>query len=238
MMTYRYRMVLLLLVLTGATRCSVAQDDTIQYYYEPRPLVPGSSVFQIGGSATLLPEPVVENEYPVPAIDVQYRLGLADEWSLVTSGSTNVFSTLLHGGPQWNRAWGRFSVGLTQHVGGFVGFISSDGQFDNAWACAGVAITLVRLGYRLNDYAVSATGAASYIIHSESNVADVNAQGPSGTWNDLYVTLAVEQPFLKDSYVALGFSLTYSRTPYQTWLLFNTYDQFLFVPEFFFSVQL
>ena len=213
--------------------------DTVQYYYEPRPLVPGTSVFQLGGSATLLPEPVVEDEYPIPAIDVQYRLGLGSQWSLVTSGSTNFFSNLIHGGPQWNESWGPFSLGIAGHIGGFVGFISAEGQFDDAWAWAGVTIALLRLGWRIDDdYAVSATGAASYIIHSESNVADVNARGPSGTWNDLYLTMAVEQPFLKETYVALGFSLTYSRTPYQTWLLFSTYDQRLFVPEFFFSVQL
>jgi len=238
MTLHRITIALHLAVLLSCTGYEMAGRDSVQYYYEPRPLIPSTSVFQIGGSATLLPEPVVENEYPVPAIDVQYKLGLAGEWSLVTSGSTNFFSNLIHGGLQWNRAWDRFSLGIAQHVGGFMGFISAEGQFDNSWAWAGIGVTLVRAGFRLDDYALSVTGAASYIIHSESNVADVNAQGPNGTWNDLYLTLAVEQPFLKESFIALGFSLTYSRTPYQTWLLFNTYDQRLFVPEFFCAVQL
>ena len=80
--------------------------------------------------------------------------------------------------------------------------------------------------------------AFSYIFKSVSKVSDLRTRGPEKTINDIFCTLAVEQPFLKSTHISIGLSLTYSRSPYQSWLLFNTIDEYLFVPEFFFGFQL
>lgn len=223
-----------------STICTVAQttDSLTRYYYEPYPMVPGTSVIQVGMSFTLLPLPLVEDEYPTPAVEGQIKHGISEHWSFNGILSTNIFSTLLHGGPQWNTAIDRTSVGIAAHIGGFYGFISTEGQFDNNSAYAVVGIPIIRLGYRFDEFAVSASFAASYIFVSESSVSGLEASGPTSTVNDLFCTLAIEQPFLLRSQIAIGISLSYARTPYQTWLLYNTIDQYLFVPEFFFAVQL
>jgi hypothetical protein len=62
--------------------------------------------------------------------------------------------------------------------------------------------------------------------------------GPQNTLNDYYCTLVVEQPFLRTLQLSIGLSLGYARTPYQTWMFYNTVDEWLFVPEFFFAIQL
>ncbi|RPI67628.1 MAG: hypothetical protein EHM43_07205 [Ignavibacteriae bacterium] len=217
---------------------AVTSDSVQRYYYEPFPLKPGMTVMQVGLSFTLLPVPLVENEYPTPAAEFQIKHGLSEMWSLNGVLSTNIFSTLLHGGPQWNTAIDRTSIGICGHVGGFYGFISTEGQFDNNSAYAVVGIPMLRIGYRLDAFALSTTFAASYVFVSESSVSGLEAPGPMHTFNDLFCTIALEQPFLRKSQLALGISLSYARTPYQTWLLYNTIDQYLFLPEFFFAVQL
>jgi hypothetical protein len=212
--------------------------DSIAYFYEPYPIEPGRSILQIGGSFTLLPLPVVENEYPAPALDVQYKYGLYDNIILAASLSTNYFSNLLHAGIQWNFNINDLSMGIANDVGGFYGFINTAGQFDENSATAFYYLPIVRIGYRLDAYSISMSWAVSYIFHSYNKVSGLTAEGPQDKINDFFCTLAVEQPFLKHSLISIGFSLNYARSPYQSWMLYNTLDEYLFLPEFFFAFQL
>jgi hypothetical protein len=214
-------------------------DSSFHYYfYEPYPLQVGLSIFQIGGSFTLLPITVIENEYPIPALDLQFKYGAFEEISLVSAFSTNYYSNLLHFGIQWNSNISDFAIGIGNHLGGFAGFISAEGQFDDNSAYAVYDMPVVRFGLRLDEFSVSLSFAASYIFKSVSKVSDLKAPGPEGTWNDLFCTLAIEQPIFKRTILSFGLSFTFSRSPYQSWLLFNTIDQYQFTPEFFFAVQL
>ena len=223
-----------------------AQTNTIDnsdssfnsYFYEPFPQHIGNSIYQIGGSFSLLPIPVIENEYPVPAIDFQVKYGMIKNISLLSSFTTNYFSNLLHFGLQWNSNSSRFSYGLANHLGGFYGFITSEGQFEKNSAYALFYMPIMRFGLRTNEFSVSTSFTAVYILRSTTKVSDLKAAGPTNTWNDFYCTLALEQIIFKRTIVSIGFSLAFSRTPYQSWLLFNTIDQYQFVPEFFFAFQL
>jgi len=223
-----------------------AQTNTIDnsdssfnsYFYEPFPQQIGVSVFQIGGSFSLLPIPVIENEYPVPAIDFQIKYGMIKNISLVSSFTTNYFSNLLHFGLQWNSNRSSFSYGLANHFGGFYGFISSEGQFEENSAHALFYMPIIRLGLRANEFSVSLSFTAAYILKSTTKVSDLKAAGPTNTWNDFFCSLALEQIMFRRTIISIGISLAYSRTPYQSWLLFNTIDQYQFVPEFFFAFQL
>jgi len=224
----------------------IAQTKTIDYsdssfnsyFYEPFPQQTGISVYQIGGSFSLLPIPVIENEYPIPAIDFQIKYGMIKNISLVSSFTTNYFSNLLHFGLQWNLNKSRFSFGLANHLGGFYGFISSEGQFKENSANALFYMPILRFGLRTNEFSVSISFTAAYILRSTTKVSDLKAAGPTNTWNDFFCTLALEQLMFKRTIISIGFSLSFSRTPYQSWLLFNTIDQYQFVPEFFFAFQL
>ena len=208
------------------------------YFYEPFPQQIGTSIYQIGGSFSLLPIPVIENEYPVPAIDFQVKYGIFKNISLLSSFTTNYFSNLLHFGLQWNSNNSRFSYGIANHLGGFYGFITSEGQFEENSAYALFYMPILRFGLRTNEFSVSMSFTAAYILRSTTKVSDLKAAGPTNTWNDFFCTIALEQIIFKRTIVSIGFSLAFSRTPYQSWLLHNTIDQYQFVPEFFFSFQL
>ncbi len=216
------------------------KDSTylVTYFYEPFPIAPGNSVLQLGGSFTLLPLPVAENEYPAPALDIQYKRGLYKNFILAVSLSTNYFTNLLHAGIQWNINFNMLSIGIANDVGGFFGFINIEGQFNKNKALAFYDLPILRVGYRFDKFSVSMSWAASYIFVSHNNVSGLIAEGPQNKINDIYCTIAVEQPFLKNNLLSVGFSLNYSRSPYQSWMLYNTLDEYLYLPEFFFAIQL
>jgi hypothetical protein len=238
------RSVWLCLIVSGASFAQQLDGDEAapsapSYFYEPFPMQKGSSIFQLGISFSMLPEPIAEQEVPIPAIDVQYKRGIFDGVSLDGSLSTSIYSNILHAGVQWSTSLERFSFGVATHVGGAYGFMRQDNLFDDVHGYALYLMPILRFGFRLEGCAFSSSLVATYVFASESYVNGVPASvGPENTVNDLFCTLAVEQPFFKNLQVSAGLSLGYARTPYQSWMLYNTLDEWLFVPEFFFSVQL
>ena len=206
------------------------------YFYEPFPQKVGESIIQFGGSFILLPTPDLE-EYPVPAIEVQYKYGLMKNVSLVSSLSTNYFSTLLQSGLQWNINSSRLSFGLANHLGGFLGTYHLD-MFEDNFAYSFMDMPIIRLGIRADEFSASISLGATYIFTSSSKVGDLTAPGPEGVWNDFNLTLAIEQPMFKRTIISIGLSLEFSRSPYQAWFFYDTIDEYRSVPKFFFAIQL
>src|SRR5438034_6404754 len=76
--------------------------DSLHYFYDPRPLEAGKSIYNLGLVIALLPAPIVEQEIPAPVIDFQYRHSLASWFSLYGSLSSNFFTNLLMLGGRLN----------------------------------------------------------------------------------------------------------------------------------------
>lgn len=209
------------------------------YFYEPYPMPPGSSVFQIGGSFSLLPYPDAEQEVPIPALDIQYKRGIMENISVTGVVSTCYFSNLAHAGLQWNTNIHRFSVGVANHVGFVYGFITRENLFDDVEAYALFDMFILRFGFRFDEFSCSCSLVTTYVMDSKSFVNGLRAPGgPERALNDYYCTITLEQPFLRNLSLSVGVSVGYARTPYQTWMLYSTVDEWLFSPEFFFAVQL
>lgn len=209
------------------------------YHYEPWPLACGQSVLTAGVVFALAPEPIVENEVPVPSLDVQYRRGLIPDVSLVATITTNVVASLGQLGMQWNDTAASLSYAAGANAVGFLGWLSDEGMFANSWAFAYGAVPFARVGYRFEEFSVSAMLAASWIVDAESRTNGMRTPANlSSPLNDYYMTLAIEQPFLRTGRVSTGLSFTLSRTPYQSWILFDTFDQYLLISEFFVGFQL
>lgn len=214
-----------------------APDTSYYYHHEPWPLPVGRNVITAGLLLTMLPGPLVEDEIPVPAVELQLRRGLAPNISMIASISTNVVSTIANLGAQWNAREGRFSWGVGANALGFLGWLSIEGQFDNNVAFAIAVLPYLKAGFRFDDFSVSSTFAASYSLYAGSDIADSKTEGPTGSWNDFYYAIAFEQPFLSTMRVSFGMSVMFSRTPYQSWITYNTIDQYMFLPSFFFGIQ-
>jgi hypothetical protein len=220
-------------------RTDASTGSAIYYFYEPFPMETGASFFQVGASVSLVPYPDAEQEVPMPGLDFQYKRGLINNVSYVASFSTSIFSNLFHTGLQWNGHLDRFSFGFANHVGAVYGFITRDNLFDNVQAYGLFYMPMLRFGYRFDEFSFSSSFVISYVFKSNSYVNGLRASvGPQHSINDYYCTLVIEQPFLRNLHLSIGLSLGFARTPYQTWMLYNTIDEWLFVPEFFFAVQL
>ena len=216
------------------------QDDSTTYYYEyePWPLPIHSSVLTAGVTVIILPSLLVEDEIPAPAFDLQYKYGIAEKATITASINTNIVANIAHVGAQWNDHTGNFSYAAGVSMVGFFGWLSIEGQFDNNWAYAVAASPLLRFGYRFNEFSVSGLFTVAYVLAAENRVSEFSIQGPVGTINDYYMKLAVEQPFLESMRVSLGLGITYSRTPVQAWIVANTIDVWVVLPEFCIGVQL
>ena len=227
-------------VLTLAMPCSLAlgQQHSPSYYYDPQPLAPGEHLLNLGLSLTLLPEPNVEQEIPAPAIDLQAKYGLSNVFTAYGSLSTNIFTNVMLVGVQAGHSFGNWNVSAGDAFAFFAGFLSVEGQFNNNSAAAIANMPAVRIGRRIGQTAISLSAYGTFLLHADMNVASVRQRGIELTFNDLYFTLAFEQPFFASVLVSSGVRVIYSRTPYQSWMLYNTFDQFLMLPEFFFAFQL
>ena len=239
---------LILFLLFGHSNLAVCQNsnpenfsidtNTISYFYEPYPQKVGSSIFQIGGLFTFVPTPLVEDEYPIPSFDLDYKRGIHEFASFDARFTTNVFSNILHFGILGNMNTGRFSYGISNHIGAFYGFLTYEGQFDRNWAYSIFYMPTLRFGYRFDDFSISTSFSAIYLLKTASKVSNMNEISIDNTWNDYFVTFAIEQPFLKEQKISLGMSILFTRTPYQVWMLYNTIDEYMIEPEFFFAFQI
>jgi hypothetical protein len=224
---------------SSALRSDPSPIPGIYYFYEPFPMEPGSDVFQLGASFSLVPYADAEQEIPLPGIDVQYKRGIFENVAVVGSLSTSYFSNLAHAGLQWSTRVTRFSFGVANHIGFAYGFITRENLFDDVEGYAWIDMMILRLGYRFDEFSFSCSFVATYMLKSMSYVNGLEASvGPQHTVNDYYCTFVVEQPFLRTLHLSIGLSLGYARTPWQTWMLYNTVDEWLFSPEFFFAIQI
>ncbi len=220
--------------------CTIAfsQTEAPHYFYEPLPLPSGQNVMNLGLSISLLPAPIVEQELPAPAIDFQFKHGFSESFSGYGSVSTNVFTNVLFLGMQYNTGDEDLSFSIGDAFGGFAGFINFGGEFDRNTAAALANVPTIRVGHRFGTVAFSASLSSTYVIYADTHVGSLEDQGLRSRFNDVYFTFALEEPFFGTTHISTGISVTYSRTPYQIWMLYNVFDQYLLIPEFFFSFRL
>lgn len=201
-----------------------AASVSSKYYYEPFPQKVGESIFQLGASFILLPTPDAE-EYPMPFLDVQVKYGLLKYVSLVSTLSTNYFTSLFQLGFQVNDNISRFSYGFANHVGGFIGTYHLE-MFEKTFAYSISYSPLLRLGFRADKFSTSVSLRASYTIQSGNKVAALYASGPAGRWNDYNVTLAIEQYMLRKTSISIGLSMEYTRSPFEAWFFYDTIEEY------------
>lgn len=192
----------------------------------------------LGISLSLLPEPLVEQEIPAPAIDFQYKRGLTNSLSFYATVSTNYFTNVLMPGIQYNGGDDGLSYAIGNGIAFFAGYIDLGGEFDRNSAAAIADVPILRVGHHFEQVAVSLSLACTYVLYADTHIGSLEDKGIKYKVDDVWLTLAFEQPFYGQTRISTGMSLTYSRTPYQIWMLYNVFDQYLVIPEFFFSFQL
>jgi hypothetical protein len=87
------------------------------------------------------------------------------------------------------------------------------------------------VGYDLDDVYLSVKTEAILSMFYRGYVGDSELSTKVNTFEGMSVTVALEQPFWKNTHLTLGFRATYTKFQWQTWALFETFDEYLFYPE-------
>lgn len=226
---------IMMVVLVWATVVLRAAPDSTSgspYVIAPNPLSSFTGNLSLGTSLTMLPQPLVEAEVPLPSVDIRWRLGLPLNVGLTGRFSSNLASTIVTAGPMFSVEWNRVTLGGGYKVGYFYGTVTFIDGFDTdvtGW----LNYPFVTAGIRFNEFTISGVAEVELVLAQRLRVETIRIDKTGRTFNGASLTLAIEQPFWKETHIALGVTLHYSRNPYQAWLAFDTFDDILFYPELF-----
>lgn len=228
------RLIVLCVLCTSLVAARAQQDSTdlATYVHSPRPLGIFEANMSIGFALTVLPQPLVESEVPAPAVDLRFKVGLPLHLALIGRASSNVATNYAAGGMMWSVEAARLTLGGGLQLGYLYGSVTFLDGFDTD-VQAVLANPFATLGVRLDDFTVSGKLELDYVLTQRKRVESLEVEGTKRTFNGAALTLAVEQPFWRNTHIALGVTLNYTRNPYQAWVAFNTFDDFLFYPELF-----
>jgi hypothetical protein len=189
-------------------------------------------------SLSLIPAPIVEQELVAPTVELQVKYGFSSHFTAYGGISTNYFTNLVGGGLQFNNGGPDFSYSAGCAIIGLAGIIDMGGEFSRNTAGAVALLPTVRFSHRFGDVALTMLVSGSYVLYADTHVGSLENKNIQSHFNDLAFEFALEQPFFGHTYVSLGIGFTYSRTPYQIWMLYNSFDQYLVIPATFFSFRL
>jgi len=221
--------------------CTVAQpSDTLNiehYVFTTHPLDAGRGVFSMGAALTILPQPLTEYPTPAPMLDMRWRYGLPLQTSIYGRAGSNIATTLANIGLLWSFSIGRgsFGVGISEmYMYGNITYVDGFNTIQHRWA----TYPMVAASWSFPAFTVSGRFEMEYMTSQVRTIADQTVRTAQDQLNGGSLTLAIEQPFWKNTHVSMGVTLNYTRNPYQAWFLFNTFRDKMFYPELFVGFML
>jgi len=196
----------------------------------PSPLTFGEWHGSIGLSLSPLPKEIVEEEMnQSPAADFQSRLGMPWGFSIDGRALVQVLQNHFSLGARWSHFFGRFAVAIGDDIAWWFGFLTLEG-FDNS-ADGWLNYPYVSIGYDFGTFRLSARAEMALVMAYRSYAGDNRISTDRNSFNGLSFSLVIEQPFWKNTHMALGVKMSYLRFYYQSWFAFETFKRYLFIPE-------
>ena len=205
-----------------------------EYLRSPEPLESGELVVATGLSITVLPQILVEGEFrQAPLLDLRARYGLPGQFSLEGGVRTNVLTNFVDLQARYAVDLDPFYLGAHYRVGWWYGFATFQG-FDIV-AQSWLNFPGIEFGTRIDDVRLSVAADIAYVTSLNIETEGISTTETTNELNGYSVGMAVEQPFIGDQSVTLGLRIHYTRSLYQAWLAFPTFEERLFYPEFTFE---
>lgn len=218
-----------LLAVMGLVTPMHAQDRLPRIHY-PAPLGLWEWQKTAGLTLSTLPKEIVEEELnQSPALDLHSRVGLPWGFSANTRALVQVLTNHVTLGGSWSHAFGRFALTFGDDAAFWFGFLTIEG-FDNS-ANGWLNYPYVTVGYDFGRFRLSMRTEALLVLSFRSYAGDHLLASDKNGFGGLAVTFAIEQPFWKDTHVALSFKASYLRYFYQSWFTYETFNRYLFIPE-------
>jgi hypothetical protein len=228
------------IVLCVQLRVAAQPSDTVNiehYVFTTHPLDAGDGVFSMGAALTILPQPLTEYPTPAPMVDLHWRLGLPFETSIYGRAGSNIATTLANMGLMWSFTFGRGSIGVgvsEMYMYGNITYVDGFNTVQHRWS----TYPMVAASWSFPAFTVSGRFEVEYMTSQVRTIADQTVTTAQDQLNGGSLTLAIEQPFWKNTHVSMGVTLNYTRNPYQAWFLFNTFRDKMFYPELFVGFML
>lgn len=227
----------LLAVITASIiylQCATAAepDSCRDYLYFPSPIPAWDMRYTLGFTLAYIPKAIVEEEiYYSPLADLNMRLGLPWNFSAHARISTIGITNHLMFGGQWSLSLGKFSISPSYDFGYWLGTIRIKG-FDVV-ANGFINYPGLAIGVDFDDFYTSLKAELLWITFEETFTGETTTGGIKRELAGAAFTYALEQPFWKNTSIAMGVKLYYTKFFYQSWISFSTFDRTLFFPEFF-----
>ncbi|MCE7935064.1 MAG: hypothetical protein DYG96_10805 [Chlorobi bacterium CHB2] len=203
----------------------------------PRPIPSGDVRAAVGASITILPRIVAEEELrQVPMVNLELRYGLPFGFAATGRVASNVITNLASAGAEWRGKLGRFSASAGYSVAYWYGFAAFEG-FDvdaQSW----LTFPAISAGFDFDDFHLSGRAEAQFVTFRSSATEGIETGSDRNVLGGYAFTTTLEQPFWGSTGAFIALKVYYSRSMYQSWLAFSTFNEFLFYPEFQFGVML
>ena len=125
----------------------------------------------------------------------------------------------------------RFSFSIGNDIAWWVGYLKSS-YFDGRGTGFNYYPT-VSIGYRLeNEIVLTLKGELIIDLFTSLKTGEIEIRRTDDGFTGERITLALEQPFFKRKHMLLAFSAVYARHFWQMWALYNTFDRYIYYPQF------
>jgi hypothetical protein len=211
---------------------AVRGQDTLQQFI----LFPGALEktcrVSLGVTFTTTPEAITEEMHiSVPAFDVHVLKGAGPNFNFEAQAQIQGLQNHASVGFRWLHVLSdKVNLSAGDDMAGWVGWIELETADAKGYGL--LNYPNISIGYRF-DKELLLTFKAELLLnfYQQFFVGKQQIEKNPVAYSGQAFTLALEQPFFKDTWVTLAFRAMYSNFFWQTWLLFENYDRNIFYPE-------
>ena len=203
----------------------------------PRPQ--GAFHWEMSAGVTLLtvPRDIAEEEInKAPALDLDAVIGLPWQFSFHGRAIVQYITNEFRFGASWSHSFGRFGIAAGDDASFWFGAMTIDG-FDNSMS-GWMNYPYVAVGYDADGVLISLKGEAMLMLAQRSFAGENDLGSNRNAIAGGAVTVMLEQPFWKNTHLALGARISLTQFHPQTWFAFSAFSRRLLFSELLFGVIL
>lgn len=179
----------------------------------------------------MLPKPLTEYSVPAPMIDLRWRLAFPFGMHAFGRVGSNVATSVVQAGAYYARNIGALSLAVGYSVGfvyGNLTFIDGFNSVEERW----LNYPMLATSWSIDDITISARLEAELTTSQDRSIEQQRVSSSANLVTGGSLLISLEQPFIGSTSILLGVALAQSSNPYQSWFLYNTFQDRLITTEF------
>lgn len=209
----------------------IAQSNDSAYVMSTRAVDQTTFTASVGGTLTMLPKPLTEYSVPAPLIDVRWRLAFPFGLHAIGRVGSNVATSIIKMGGYYARDIGPLTLAAGYSVSFMYGnltYIDGFNSLEQRW----MNHPMLATSWSINDITLSARVEAELTTAQDRTIDEQQVNSTANLFTGSSLTVTLEQPFFGSTNILLGITVAHSSNPYQSWFLYNTFQDRLITTEF------